>query len=79
MGVVIYGVVFCEWIIYLFTWKEFIDVVNRIEVFLVERVGARIDLQHGSVRGGVTRHSKEKGIKNMYTLPSDRLANNSRG
>ena len=46
----------------MFAWKEFIDVVNRIEVFLVERVGARVDLQHGSVRGGVTRHSKEKAF-----------------
>ena len=57
---------------YLFAWKEFIDVVNRIEVFLVERVGARVDLQHGSVSGqfdiggGVTRHSKEKALKHVH-------------
>ena len=49
--------------LYLFTWKEFIDVINRIEVFLVEGVGARVHLQH--MQSGEAR---VKSRDNMYML-----------
>jgi hypothetical protein len=51
---------------YLFTWKEFIDVVNRIEVFLVKRVGARVHLQHGEMH--VTPHGEDMEEKKLLII-----------